>query len=263
METGHRMPLLDLFRRGEVARDVRLEAARGALAPRPHEQLALLVLLTADPDEEVARTAEATIAAIPRAPLAGFLGRSDVSAELRKFFAARGVEPEPGSQGGGESAGDEALTTPVDEVLPEVPDTSTEAGARQLSSLPVTERVKLAMKGTREQRAVLIRDPNRLIASAVLSSPKLNDSEVEVFARMANVSEEVLRIIGTTRAWIKRYTVVASLVRNPKTPPAVSLPMVARLNEKDMKGLMTDRNVPEVLRLAARKFVAASLSRKH
>ena len=70
-------PLVDFFRRGEVARDVRLLAARGALAPRAHEQLELLMLLVSDQDPEIARVAESTIAAIPRESLSAFLARSD------------------------------------------------------------------------------------------------------------------------------------------------------------------------------------------
>ena len=69
-----------------------------------------------------------------------------------------------------------------------------------LSSLPIIERLKLATKGTREQRAQLIRDSNRMVAAAVLSSPKVNESESGAFAKMANVSEDVLRIIGANRS---------------------------------------------------------------
>jgi len=70
---------------------------------------------------------------------------------------------------------------------------------------------------------------------------------------MANVSEEVLRVIGTTRAWTRTYSVAANLVRNPKTPPAVSLTLLSRLTERDTKMLAVDRGVPEALRVAARK----------
>jgi hypothetical protein len=111
----------------------------------------------------------------------------------------------------------------------------------------------VAMKGTREERAVLIRDANKLVCCAVLSSPKLTETEVEGFAKMGSMSEEVLRIIAQTRAWMKRYGVVLALVKNPKTPVALSMNMLARLNDKDVRGLVTDRNVPDVLRLAARK----------
>ena len=132
------------------------------------------------------------------------------------------------------------------------------ADVKALSSLSIMERMKLATRGTREQRSVLVRDPNRLVAAAVLSSPKLTDSEVEQFAKMANVAEDVLRVIGTNRAWTKNYGVVAGLVRNPKTPLAISMNLLQRINDKDVRLLALDRNVPEPLRIAARKRAAAS-----
>ena len=128
-----------------------------------------------------------------------------------------------------------------------------------LSSLPIIDRMKLAMKGTRAQRAQLIRDSNKLVAAAVLSSPKLTETEVESFAKMANVTEDVLRVISMNRSWTKNYGVIFGLARNPKTPPAISMQLLSRLNERDVKMIAMDRNVPEALRLAARKFVVKSL----
>jgi len=86
-------PLLDCFKRGEVARDVRLLAAEGALAPRASEQLAILVLLLDDTDPEIRAVADATLNRIPVEALQAFLARSDVSIGLREFFADRGVFP--------------------------------------------------------------------------------------------------------------------------------------------------------------------------
>jgi len=79
---------------------------------------------------------------------------------------------------------------------------------------------------------------------------------VESFARMANVSEEVLRVIGTTRAWMKNYAVMSALTRNPKTPVALSMNLLVRLTDRDLRQLTTDRNVPDVLRLTAKKKLA-------
>jgi hypothetical protein len=259
MESGFRTPLLDCFRRGEVDREIRMLAARGALAPRALEQLALLVFLVGDPDAEVATVATATLDALPPVAVAKFIGRSEVGDELRAFFIARGIQPVASSSPTKEE--DQPLIeTGADEAMEEEGD---EEKVRViLNMLPVPQRMKFALKGTRSQRAVLIRDPNKVIAAAVLSSPKLTETEVEAFSRMANVSEEVLRTIGTSRAWTRSYTIVTGLIKNPKTPPAISLPLMSRLNERDVKGLMTDRNVPEVLRLAARKIVAVNASRK-
>ena len=250
MDPGFKSPLVDFFRRGDVAQDVRLLAARGALAPRAHEQLALLMLLIDDPDEEVGESARATLDRLPPASLSAFLARSDVSSEMRAFFAARGI---PIAAAAAPAADAPLLESPED-AEPDEPS----ADPKILSTLPVMRRMKIAMKGTREQRAQLIRDSNKLVAAAVLSSPKLSESEVESFAKMANVSEEVLRIIALNRNWTKNYTVIAGLTKNPKTPPAISMQLLPRLVEKDMRMLSMDRNIPEAVRLAARRYLVKS-----
>jgi hypothetical protein len=101
-----------------------------------------------------------------------------------------------------------------------------------------------------------------MIAASVLSSPKLSEPEIESFARMANVSEDVLRIIGANRAWTRNYGVVLGLTRNPKTPLAMSMNFMARLTDRDLTMLSVDRNVPEPLRIAARKKVVSAISRR-
>jgi hypothetical protein len=247
MDPGIRTPLIDLFRNENVPRDIRMVAARGALAARQLEQVALLVLLHDDEESDVAGTARQTIESLPRRAVAGFLARTDVPAEIRRFFASRGIDPDPSIPAPDDDA--PIVSVPPAEEEPE-PDENT-----PITTLSVLARMKLALKGTREQRGVLVRDPNRIVAAAVLSSPKLTEAEVESFARMANVSEDVLRTIGMNRTWTRNYVVIAALARNPKTPPAISLGLVGRLNERDIKGLSTDRNVPEAVRLAARKFL--------
>ncbi|MBA3638014.1 MAG: hypothetical protein H0W53_01790 [Acidobacteria bacterium] len=147
----------------------------------------------------------------------------------------------------------------VEPIAGDVVQDETAAPSPVLSGLAIIDRMKLAMRGTREQRSQLIRDSNKLVAVAVLSSPKLTESEVENFARMANLTEDVLRIIGTNRAWVKNYNVVSALTRNPKMPPAMAMNFLQRLNERDLKRLATDRNVAEPVRLAARKFVSKAV----
>jgi hypothetical protein len=260
MDPGFRSPLIDFFRRGEVTADVRLQAAQGTFAPRAQEQVALLLMLQDDADPEVARTAAATLTALPAVPLARFLGRKDVPQSVREFFAARGIQPEPGASEEEDAPLIEAGPPPVaaEEPVATGEEDPHKAEVRVLSTLPVVERMKLAMRGSREQRAQLIRDSNKLVAVSVLSSPKLNESEVETFARMANLAEDILRIIAMNRAWVKNYTIVAALTRNPKTPLAQSMTFLQRLNERDLKSLSVDRNVAEPLRLAARKFLVKS-----
>jgi hypothetical protein len=258
-------PLLDSFKRGEVERDVRLLAAQGALAPRAYEQLAILVLLLEDRDAEIRETADDTLNRIPEQALKTFLARSDVPIGLREFFADRGIFP------------DEIPQLDVDAPAPEDPlidvgeadefagvdeNEDRETATQRLAKMGFSERLKAAVKGSREMRGMLIRDPNKMISAAVLSSPKLTGPEIEAYSRMASLSEEVLRIIASNRAWTKSYNVVLGLIKNPKTPLALSLNFMGRLSTRDMSQLSVDRNVPEALRIAARKRVVANLSGK-
>jgi hypothetical protein len=258
-------PLLDFFKRGDVDRDVRLLAAQGGLAPRAHEQLGLLVLLLEDPDQEVREVADATLNKIPVEALQAFLARSDVSIGLREFFGDRGVFPAeiPAIDADDPllDTSDETAETADDvELLPEGADR--DSVMQLLGKMTFPQRLKAALKGTKEMRSILIRDPNKMVSSSVLSSPKLTDSEVEAFARMASVSEDVLRTIGANRAWMKSYKIVVALTKNPKCPVALSLNLMSRLNDRDLTMLSVDRNVPEPLRIAARKKTVAGVSRK-
>jgi hypothetical protein len=240
---------------------MKLLAAQGALSATAHEQVALLVLLSDDPDAAIAAAVQSTIRALPAEPLRAFLARGDAPAEMRQFFGNLGITPGPEPATDASSPLLDAGSDDDDdeEAETEAPAAAGKAEPKILAGLPVKKKVKLAFKGTREQRAQLIRDPNKLVAAAVLSSPKLTDAEVEAFAKMGNVSEEVLRVIGMNRGWLKNYGVILGLVRNPKTPPAISMQLLQRVNERDMKMLAVDRNVPEALRLAARKFIVKGL----
>jgi hypothetical protein len=252
-------PLLDFFKKGEVARDVRLLAAQGGLATRAHEQLAILTVLVEDEDLEIRAAAARSLDRLPMDALKAFLARSDVLTAIRAFFAARGVE----ADGAAPSDSDEPLLSPVTAAAAseEFDERETrETAVQRIAKMGFTQRLKAAVKGTREMRSILIRDPNKMIAAAVLSSPKLSEPEIESIARMTNVSDEVLRIIGNNRAWTKNYGVLVGLVKNPKTPLAMSLNMMNRLNDRDLNQLSVDRNVPEPLRVAARKKVVSNTS---
>jgi hypothetical protein len=213
-----------------------------------------LILLVDDPEPLIADSAKATLDALPQDPLRGFLARGDVPAEMREFFAKRGIEP--GNQAL-EGAAEPIIDTDAAPVTDAEPVDDEES--QVLSTLSVMQRMKLAMKGTKGQRAQLVRDPNKLVSSAVLTSPKLTESEVEAFTKMGNVSEEVLRTIAMNRTWMKNYGVMLGLAKNPKTPPGISMQLISRLSERDQKALSVDRNVPEGVRLAARKFAVKNL----
>src|SRR5258705_8205446 len=125
---------------------------------------------------------------------------------------------------------------------------------QQISTMTVSQRVKFAMKGGSEARRTLIRDNNKVVQRAVLQSPRLTDQEVEAFASMSSLTDEILRLIASNRSFRKNYTVVRNLINNPKTPLDVSLHMLPILNAIDLKRLTTNKNIPETLRTTANKL---------
>jgi hypothetical protein len=126
---------------------------------------------------------------------------------------------------------------------------------QKIARMTVSERVQTALKGSREERIILIRDANRIVSTAVLDSPKLSDSEAEAIALMKNVSEEVLRVVGAKREFAKNYAVIHNLVKNARTPIATSLGLLNRILTNDLRALARNKNVPEVLRKSAQRQV--------
>jgi len=125
---------------------------------------------------------------------------------------------------------------------------------QRLAKMTVAQRVQFAMKGGSEARRTLIRDNNKVVQRAVLQSPRLTDQEVEAFAAMSSLTDEILRNIANNRNFRKNYTVVRNLINNPKTPIDVTLHMLPILNAIDLKRLTTNKNVPETLRTTATKL---------
>lgn len=125
---------------------------------------------------------------------------------------------------------------------------------QRITKMNVVERVQLALKGGREERNALIRDPNKMVQRAVLQSPRLVDRDVEAFAAMTTLSADTLRVIAARRSFMKNYTIVKGLINNSKTPVSVTMHLLPRLTATDLKMLTTNKNIPEVLRNTALKM---------
>jgi hypothetical protein len=122
---------------------------------------------------------------------------------------------------------------------------------QKLARLRVVERVQLALKGDRDARLLLIRDPCKVVQRAVLQSPKLSMQEVESFAGMRTLSEEALRLISANRKYRKSYVILRSLMFNPKTPLEITLNLLPHMKVTELKLLTTDKNIADTLRTAA------------
>ena len=128
---------------------------------------------------------------------------------------------------------------------------------RRIMFLNARDRMKLAMKGDREARGILIRDSNRMVAVAVINNPRVTDQEVENIAAMRTVADEVLRLIALNRAWARSYSIIHNLVRNPRTPIPTVITTLPRIRTKDLQHLTLNRNVSEAVRRQAQRLSQA------
>jgi len=134
-------------------------------------------------------------------------------------------------------------------------DAALESVWKRLSRLAGPARLKEALRGGKEVRTILVRDHNRVIACAVLKNPRLTESEVEGLATSRSLHQDVLRMIGQSREWMRSYSILHRLVRNPKTPSGIAMNYVGRLITRDMQAISRDHNVPEIIRRLARRHM--------
>ena len=122
---------------------------------------------------------------------------------------------------------------------------------RRIMFMTAKDRMKLALKGDREARGILIRDSNKIVATGVIHNPRISDQEIENISSMRTVAEEVLRLIGMNRAWARSYSIIHNLARNPRTPMATAVHILPRIRTKDLNAITQNRNVSEAVRRQA------------
>jgi hypothetical protein len=127
--------------------------------------------------------------------------------------------------------------------------------ATRLLEMTVSQKIRRAMLGTREERMILVRQQNKVVSSSVVRSPLIKEDEIAQIARNRNVPDEVLRIIGTTPEWLKSYTVKKNLIENSKTPIAIASSLIPQLREADLRKLATNKNVSSAIQMAARRHL--------
>jgi hypothetical protein len=128
---------------------------------------------------------------------------------------------------------------------------------RRIMFMNVKDRMKLAMKGDREARGILIRDSNKIVCSAVVKNPRITEQEVENISSMRTVADEVLRLIAMNRSWARQYTIIHNLARNPRTPIPTAMNIMPRIRTKDLQQLSQNRNVSEAVRRQAYRLAQA------
>jgi len=125
-----------------------------------------------------------------------------------------------------------------------------------IQNMSVFQKIKLARMGNKEARGLLIRDRNKIVAAAAIRSPKIQESEIEGFAKARNVSDEVLRIIAANREWTRSYAVKLAMAWNPKVPQPVAMKFLNYLQDRDLQQIMKSKDVPSAISTHARRILA-------
>jgi regulator of extracellular matrix RemA (YlzA/DUF370 family) len=128
---------------------------------------------------------------------------------------------------------------------------------RRLMLMNARDRMKLARKGDREARSILIRDSNKMVAAAVINNPRITEQEAENIATMRTVADEVLRLMAMNRNFARSYTIIHNLVRNPRTPIPTVINILPRIRTKDLQNLAQNRNVSDAIRRQANRLAQA------
>jgi len=137
------------------------------------------------------------------------------------------------------------------------PEDRSQSILQRIQKLKVSEKIQLALRGGKEVRTILMRDPNKEVCLSVLENPKINDTEIELIARSRSIPDEALRKITKKREWMKNYNIMLALLTNPKLPTGIALPLVSELKTRDLAMLEKNRNVSEGLRGTAKKLLRA------
>lgn len=126
---------------------------------------------------------------------------------------------------------------------------------KRIADMTISQKIRRALLGTKEERLLLVRERNRLIATSVARSPMLQEDEVNLITRNRNVSEDVLRILASDAEWMKSYQIKKNLVENPKTPLMISSRLITLLREADIRMLAKSKNVSGAIQEAARRHL--------
>lgn len=186
---------------------------------------------------------------------------TSVSEQEKAEILARAMIPEEESILAAQS---QPLEATVEETLKEEPPEEAEQPEDRkkkamltdlLRDMKIPEKVRMALMGNNTARKLLAMDPNRLVASAVMRNPGLNDREIAGFARNRGVNEEIIHRIAENRELTKIYSIKLALVTNPRCPPHKAISFLKTLRDNDLKAISRSRDVPGHIARTAKRMI--------
>jgi hypothetical protein len=203
-----------------------------------------------------------SVKGVTRQRLMEYIGGEEIDTPVVKEAEESHVMDSSEKTPGEDEASRESGGKPIGESTGESADTDEEENLdglslmQQVQRMSIPEKIKLAQRGSKEARTLLLKDPNRLVVAEVVKSPKITEGEILMLAQSKQSGDEILRLITINREWMKNYAIRHALVTNPKTPVGVSLRVMNTLNKRDLKEIQKSKNIPTVISTNARKILA-------
>jgi hypothetical protein len=159
-------------------------------------------------------------------------------------------------------AGSDAIVVPEEMLQEEAPGAPPKPAAEAQSlyarilTMGMAEKIKLALRGNKDARGILIRDAAKMIRRLVLMNPRISDAEVISVARNRSADEDLIRLIVNRREWMRNYQVRLALAQNPRTPLVIAIRQLPTLGERDLRALAKSKNVGASVAAQARRMIA-------
>jgi hypothetical protein len=128
----------------------------------------------------------------------------------------------------------------------------------RLRALGHVEKLMLAQKADRQERAVLLQDSDPQVLLYLLKNPRIGVEEVVRIAKSHLLSFTTAEIILKTPQWFANGDVRAALVHNPRLPVAMAIRLLPTLPESEIKAIARGAATSQPLKQAALKLVIKS-----
>ena len=248
--------------------ETRLAGCSAAGSMAPADQFMLLFCLLKDEDTHIRATAGASLQNIPEAVIREYLDsvaphplilkavaqlcrhypEAVVAADTTPFIDDDASEIAPAEAVSAEKAaeGDTVINEESEEFLSKY---------KMAQIMGIAEKIKTALSGDKEWRAILVKDANKLVSGSVIKNPRITEAEVLALVKSGIQNDEIMRLICANKEWIKNYSIRKALIENSRTPVQNAMRYLGTMGEKDLSSFAKSKNVASVISTTAKRLL--------
>lgn len=259
-------PAVAAYVRPGTAPEVKMAGCSAAAQMGVSDHLMLLFCLSKDADPAIRAAALSRLKEIPQEVIREYLESAnahplvvDALPLVCQNYPAD--PPEPGTPPApeeepelppDESGGDEE---PVEEEPVKEDDEEFLSKYKTAQMMGIGEKIKMALSGDKEWRAILVKDSNKLVSGSVIKNPRISEAEVLTLIKAGIQNDEIMRLICANKEWIKNYQIRKALVENNRTPVQNAMRYLGTMTEKDLASFAKSKNISSVISTMAKRLL--------